>query len=444
MRYARKPNPVAFVFGLLSLLAAGLLQAAPFEGRVVRSDGQISVTSASGEAIDLGAAGNVVRETQTISTGADGMAVLRFNNGTITVLDPNSRLQVKTPNWFVHLAGKAFFTFKKLVGAADERRVQNTVALIGIRGTEFISYETGQTALALDEGSLNLQTLGDSFQLSEDGTQTQVAEFVLDEKQMVSFEGNAATVTPFTPAVLADFAAFRAFGGDLLGDFSVDFTPGQTAAAGAAATVAATDPEEEKPEEESEDKPDDVKSSGGSGFYIGIGGGLSKSDTSEDDLVGALEDLGHNITSIDYSDESLAGKIFAGYYFNRFFGLEAGYTDLGKFESTIEASTSSPQGFADDVIAVHPVSAAGVYAAGVLRVNLLAVALIVKGGAFTWEGDVEASLPGVSADTKKDGTDGMFAVGLDLPIVPIRVEAEHYELDGDSVNVLSANLLWRF
>ena len=75
MRYAWKPNPAAFVLGMLCLLAAGVLHAASFEGRIVKSDGQVSVTGAGGEAIDLEAAGNVVRETQTISTGADGMAI---------------------------------------------------------------------------------------------------------------------------------------------------------------------------------------------------------------------------------------------------------------------------------------------------------------------------------------------------------------------------------
>jgi hypothetical protein len=449
MRYARKPNPAAFVLGMLCLFAAGVLHAASFEGRIVKSDGQVSVTGAGGEAIDLQAAGNVVRETQTISTGADGMAIVRFNNGSITVLDPNSRLQVKTPNWFVHLAGKAFFTFKKLVGEADARRVQNTVALIGIRGTEFISYETEQTAVALDDGSLTLQTLGNTFDLADDGAQSQAAEFVLDEKQMVTFDGTAANVTAFTPAVLADFAAFRTFGGALLGDFNVDFTPGQTAgAAGAAgaATVAAATTEEEKPDEE---KPDEKKDDddGYGQFYIGGGLGMAVSDIDEDELLSDLEDAGFAITDIDYDDTSQAGKLFGGYYFTRNFGVEIGYTDLGKFESTIQASITpgDEQRFADVVVDLHPVSAKGVYAAGVLRVNLLVVSLIAKAGMYAWEGDVESSLPsGITADTSKDGTNGMFGLGLDLPIVPIRIEVERYDLDGDGVNVLFADLLFHF
>jgi hypothetical protein len=450
MRYAWKPDPAAFVLGMLCLLAAGVLHAASFEGRIVKSDGQVSVTSAAGEPVDLAAAGNVVRETQTISTGADGMAIVQFNNGSITVLDPNSRLQVKTPNWFVHLAGKAFFTFKKLVGQADERRVQNTVALIGIRGTEFISYETDQTAVALDEGSLNLQTLGSAFDLAEDGTQSQAAEFVLDEKQMVTFDGTAATVTAFTPAVLADFAAFRTFGGDLLGDFNVDFAPGQTAgAAGAAgaATVAAAATEEEKPDEEKDAERADDDDDGFGQFYIGAGLGLSVSDTDEDGLLSDLENAGYTITNIDFEDTSQAGKLFAGYYFTRNFGVEVGYTDLGKFDSTIQASipSGSEQQFAEDVVDLHPVSATGIYAAGVLRVNLLVVSLIAKGGVYAWEGDVETSLPtGVTVDTSKDGTDAMFGLGLDLPILPIRIEAEHYYLDDGGVNVLFADLIFHF
>lgn len=435
---ARNRHPLTFLLAVFCLLAAGVLHAAPFEGRIVKSDGQVSVTGAGGETIDLAAAGNVIREAQTISTGADGTVVVRFNNGAITVLDPNSRLQVKTPNWFVHLAGKAFFAFKRLVGQTDERRVQNTVALIGIRGTEFISYETDQTAVALDEGSLTLQTLGNAFRLDEAGAQSDVAEFVLEEKQLVTFDGTAAMITAFTPAVLADFAAFRAFGGDLLGDFAVDFTPEVTAGAAdaAAATTAAA---------ATEDKPDDRDDgSSGGGFYFGLGIGLSQTDADGGDLEGDLTDAGNTIDNLEFDDASEAGKVFAGYYFTRHFGVEVGYSDLGEFESEID-SASATQALADDVEALHPVSPQGVYAAGVARVNLLLVSLIFKAGIYSWEGDVETSLPGgLSVDDEQDGTDLMYGVGVGLPIVPIRVELERYEVDDDSVDVLSASLVFHF
>ncbi|MDH3715418.1 MAG: outer membrane beta-barrel protein, partial [Gammaproteobacteria bacterium] len=312
----------------------------------------------------------------------------------------------------------------------------------GIRGTEFISYETDQTAVALDEGSLNLQTLGNTFDLSDAGAQSQAAEFVLDEKRMVTFEGNTATVTGFTPAVLADFAAFKVFGGDLLGDFSIDFTPGQTAGAAGAAgatTVAAATKEEEKPDKEKQAEADDDSAFGQ--FYIGAGVGISQSDTDSGKLQSDLEGAGNTVTSVNYEAEDQAGKVFAGYYFTRHFGVEVGYSDLGEFKSTIDATGST---LVNDVATLHPVSPAGVYAAGVLRVNLLIVSLIAKGGVYAWEGDVMATLPGgVQSDAKRDGTDGMFGLGLDLPIVPIRIEAEHYDVDG-GVNVLFANLVFHF
>ncbi len=449
MRNRATPNPAAWLLGLLCLSLAGVLQAASFEGRIVKSDGQVSVTSARGEAIDLDAAGNVVRETQTIATGPDGMAVVRFNNGSITVLDPDSRLQVKTPNWFVHLAGKAFFAFKKIVGAADERRVQNTVALIGIRGTEFISYEADQTALALDEGQLNVQTLGNAFQVSEDGAQSEAAEFLLDEKQLVTFDGGAAAITAFTPAVLADFAAFRVFGGDLLGDFSLDFSADQTAAVEtpqpAAAAAATAEEQAQKQPEEATAEPEQDEGPSGPGLYVGLGGGLSQSDSDQAQLQSELTAAG-NATgiSVNFDEESQAGKVFVGYYFTNNFGAEVGYSDLGKFDSTISATPSNAQQFTSDVTRLHPVSASGVYAAGVLRLNLFLFSIVGKAGVYVWEGQVEAAVNGSTVNADKDGADPMVALGIDLPILPIRVEAERYELDGDAVNVLSANLVFQF
>ena len=76
--------------------------------------------------------------------------------------------------------------------------------------------------------------------------------------------------------------------------------------------------------------------------------------------------------------------------------------------------------------------------------NLLVVSLVFKAGVYTWEGEVEASLPGNESADEQDGTDAMFAVGVDLPIVPIRIEAERYDLEDNAVDVVSANLVFQF
>ncbi len=449
MRILIAPCAAAPLFGLACLLLATLAQAAPFEGRLLRSQGQVTLTDAEGVAVDLASVDNRVREAQTITTGPDSRAVLRFNNGTITILDANSRLRVRTPNWFVHLAGKAFFAFKRLVGAADERRVQNTAAFIGIRGTTFLSYADEPPAVALEEGELNLQTVGDAYELVTDGAPSQVPEFVLRAQQMVTFDGNVATVTAFTPGVLADFAAFELFGGELIDDFVDDYTPELPVAEGQAAPpppaeepVAAA--AEESPPEQAQEQAAAGVARGGLGFYLGAGVGLSAADRGAGELEGGLEQRGHSVSDLELDDVSEGGRVFAGYHFTNNFAVEGGYLDLGEFASTIDASTGDADAFARDVADLHPLSAEGAYVAAVGRLNLILFSVFAKAGLFVWEGEVRADLAGATpVDSTFDGTDPMFGAGVDLSLGPlgVRLEAEHFELDDDAIDMVSGSVV---
>lgn len=47
------------------------------------------------------------------------------------------------------------------------------------------------------------------------------------------------------------------------------------------------------------------------------------------------------------SEQDLVGSFFAGYRFNRFFGVEAGYADLGHFSSSLTGRSNSPDAHAD-------------------------------------------------------------------------------------------------
>jgi hypothetical protein len=74
------------------------------------------------------------------------------------------------------------------------------------------------------------------------------------------------------------------------------------------------------------------------GFYLGVSAGESSYDIERSELdgviLGALRSTGLNVTSfsstLEDSDTSLA--LFAGYHFNRYIAVEAGYLDLGAAE----------------------------------------------------------------------------------------------------------------
>jgi OmpA-OmpF porin, OOP family len=86
------------------------------------------------------------------------------------------------------------------------------------------------------------------------------------------------------------------------------------------------------------------------GFYLGVSGGESSFDIEKSELdsavLSALRSRGLIVTSnpstLEDSDTSLA--LFAGYHFNRYIAIEAGYLDLGtaEYRSTAAVRTFTP------------------------------------------------------------------------------------------------------
>jgi hypothetical protein len=87
------------------------------------------------------------------------------------------------------------------------------------------------------------------------------------------------------------------------------------------------------------------------GFYLGVSGGESTYDAFEKSeldaaIVGALRSSGLIVTSnsstFEDSDTSLA--LFAGYHFNQYIAVEAGYVDLGasEYRSTVAVRSFNP------------------------------------------------------------------------------------------------------
>jgi OmpA-OmpF porin, OOP family len=97
--------------------------------------------------------------------------------------------------------------------------------------------------------------------------------------------------------------------------------------------------------------------------YVGVSVGRAKANVDEPNIAAAVTGPGvtHSITS---SDERRTGyKVFGGYQMNRYFGVEAGYFNLGKstFQSTtVPAGTLNGQlraeGFNLDLVGTAPLS----------------------------------------------------------------------------------------
>ncbi|MDH3453293.1 MAG: FecR family protein, partial [Gammaproteobacteria bacterium] len=182
-----------------------------YHGKLVKLVGEVQVVRADGTVRSAADVGYVVREAETVRTGADGRVVVDFDGDPITVLDATSRLNVKAPSWLTHLAGKAYFAFKRLLDVGQrERTVASTVALIGIRGTDVMSYAS--QGVGVKEGNVDIGSpRGDVLEVASNGTTETTQTFVLEAERFASFDGTRVTVSDLPAPVRADFEDLKAF-----------------------------------------------------------------------------------------------------------------------------------------------------------------------------------------------------------------------------------------
>lgn len=185
-------------------------------------------------------------------------------------------------------------------------------------------------------------------------------------------------------------------------------------------------------------------------WYMGVSVGASKSAADAAELDANLAALGYSTTST-LDDTDIGWKLFGGYQWNPNLAVEAALVDLGQVTSRISGNFGDLDAFVADVARVHPYSARGISAS---IVGELPVAqrfrLFGKVGLFFWDADIDARFEvggqPISFDSKQ-GVDPVFGAGVKYHInkkMALRVEWERYEIDRDSVQLLSAGVEYRF
>jgi hypothetical protein len=130
-----------------------------------------------------------------------------------------------------------------------------------------------------------------------------------------------------------------------------------------------------------------------------------------------------DVSNIDFDADDPGWKVFAGFRFLRFLGVEGGYVDLG-----------SPS---DGNISVD---LKGWDVAGMGILGLGPVDIFAKYGAFRWDSDVTNA----GSDS---GTDQVYGVGLGFHFghIGIRGEYEKFDVDNtDDLYMVSVGFEWRF
>ena len=164
-----------------------------------------------------------------------------------------------------------------------------------------------------------------------------------------------------------------------------------------------------------------------------VGGSFGKSDIDEEITTGLIDS-----GSVDGKDSGF--KIFGGYMFNRHFGVEAAYVDLG------EVSYSGTFGGAPVTGGTVEVSGFNISALGSFPVTEQ-FSVFGKIGLFLWDAEANDTTGGLPFSASEDGTDVSFGVGVGWQFtrnLGLRAEWEMFKTNEADATLISVGVLWRF
>ena len=184
-------------------------------------------------------------------------------------------------------------------------------------------------------------------------------------------------------------------------------------------------------------------------FYVGGGIGQARAEINDERITRPLFGTGLTATNITRDNHDTAYKLFGGYQFNRNFGLEGGYFNLGKFgysANTGPLGTFSGQvkiqGFNLDLVGTLPVTES-------FSVFARAGAQAAKTGE-TYGGTTVIS--GFHPSPSKREVNYKAGVGLQYEVNPsflVRAEAERYRISDNvgkkgNADMVSLSLVFPF
>lgn len=165
-------------------------------------------------------------------------------------------------------------------------------------------------------------------------------------------------------------------------------------------------------------------------FYIGAGIGNATIE-SDGDIDGA---------DFDFDESDTGYKLFGGYMFNDIIGVEVGYLDFGSPEG--DFGFDSGEGI---INADLEGELTGWTVEGIAQLPLGPVNVFAKAGFFSYDAELEASVPGFgSGSVETDGEGYTFGAGAGIQLGPIgvRAEVENFDVDDlDDVYMFSISAL---
>ena len=164
-----------------------------------------------------------------------------------------------------------------------------------------------------------------------------------------------------------------------------------------------------------------------------VGASIGQSDI-DDEVTAGL------ITSGSVDSKDTAWKIFGGYMFNRHFGVEAAYVDLGSVSYSGNFGGVPVTGGNVDVSGIN------IAALGSFPINEQ-FSIFGKLGLFLWDVEASDTTGGVPFSASDDGSDISFGIGVAYNFtrnLGVRAEFEIFKTDEADAQLISIGVQWRF
>lgn len=180
MKTIRYSTMIVGMMVLIPVICAG----ENFHGKIVKSKGDVVIRNLQGEERTPEVTDYIAVADEEINTRSGGRAVVKFTNGSMTVIGENSSLGIEKPTLFAQLKGKILFAFAKDSGPT--RMVRTPSAVFGVRATTFVveNNEDGES-LALKEGLVHVESPGGAFEIHQKTEQNELDALKAEMEQGV-------------------------------------------------------------------------------------------------------------------------------------------------------------------------------------------------------------------------------------------------------------------
>jgi hypothetical protein len=191
-------------------------------------------------------------------------------------------------------------------------------------------------------------------------------------------------------------------------------------------------------------------------WTLGANLGTARGDSGTRELSEQVRALGIEGRVGTSDDKRFAWQLRLGYAFTPRWGVEVGYVDLGKVETTFTGTAIDFDAVLSNSRHIHPHTADGLLLSGIYRHPIGGIPQfegVARAGAFVWSSEYELNAANSSRTVDEHGTDLSFGLGLSLGLdrleslpsgTAAQLEWQRFNLDSEWIDLFSVGLSFRF